>query len=323
MCKNFGMTHPLTYATLVAPNIYCIDTGFEREQFDATYLIIGKQSVAFIDSGTNYSVPRFLQTLQELHISVEQVKYIILTHVHLDHAGGAGLLMQACPNAHLAVHPRGSRHMIDPTALRAGAVGVYGEDIVQQSYGELQAIDAVRVLEVGEGFELKLDDRVLHILDTPGHAKHHIAIWDPLSQGVFTGDTFGLSYREFDTEAQAFIMPTTTPIQFDPEALKDSVTRIAALEPVCIFPTHYSRVDGVERLKRLFLDQLDEIVSLAKSIESRPNRHQELKDGMAKIHIKYLKSMGCAMNDEQIIDFLKIDLELNALGIGHWLDKSQ
>ncbi len=316
------MTPTLTYASLVATDIYCIDTGFEREQFDATYLIKGNQSVAFVDSGTNYSVPRFLKTLQDLNISVDRVKYIILTHVHLDHAGGAGLLMQACPNAQLVVHPRGARHMIDPTALRAGAVGVYGEDIVQMSYGELQPIDASRVMEVGEGAELSLDERVLHILDTPGHAKHHIAIWDSLSRGVFTGDTFGLSYREFDTEIGPFIMPTTTPIQFDPVALKDSVERITALKPVCIFPTHFSRVDGVERLKELFLTQLDQMVALAKSIQSHSNRHEMLKEGMAKIHISHLKSNGCKMNDEQIIDFLKIDLELNALGIGHWLDKS-
>lgn len=316
------MTPTLTHATLVAPGIYCIDTGFVREQFDACYLLLGDRSVAFIDAGTNYSVPRFLKTLQELNISVDQVQYIILTHVHLDHAGGAGLLMQACPHAQLVVHPRGARHMIDPTALRAGAVGVYGEEIVQESYGELQPIDQSRVMEVGEGVELKLGDRVLHIMDTPGHAKHHIAIWDPLSRGVFTGDTFGLSYREFDTDMGPFIMPTTTPIQFDPEALTDSVERISALAPVCLFPTHYSRVDGVDRLKRLFLDQLNEIVSLAKSLQTESNRHELLKLGMAKIHIKYLKSIGCKMNDEQIIDFLKIDLELNAQGIGHWLNQT-
>lgn len=316
------MQKHLTYAQLVAPGIYCVDTGFVREHFDASYMVLDGDEVAFIDVGTNYSVPRFLNTLDELGLSAQQVKYIVLTHVHLDHAGGAGEMMRVCEQAQLLVHPRGARHMIDPSALRAGAVGVYGEEIVEQSYGQLLPIAADRVVEVGEGHQIQLGKRVLHCLDTPGHAKHHIAIWDPLSRGVFTGDTFGLSYREFDTDQGAFIMPTTTPIQFDPEALKDSVSRISALKPDCLFPTHFSRINGVERLKDLFLEQLDEIVVLAKQLKTDPKRHDLLKDGMARIHINHLKTMNCKLSPAEITEFLKIDLELNALGIAHWLDKA-
>jgi glyoxylase-like metal-dependent hydrolase (beta-lactamase superfamily II) len=316
------MQKHLTYAQLVAPGIYCVDTGFVRDHFDASYMVVDGDEVAFIDVGTNYSIPRFLTTLDELGLSTQQVKYIVLTHVHLDHAGGAGEMMRICENAQLLVHPRGARHMIDPSALRAGAVGVYGEEIVEQSYGQLLPVEAARVVEVGEGHQIHLRNRILHCLDTPGHAKHHIAIWDPISRGVFTGDTFGLSYREFDTEEGAFIMPTTTPIQFDPVALKDSVLRISALKPDCLFPTHFSRINGVERLKGLFLEQLDEIVVLAKQLKADSNRHALLKDGMAKIHIKHLKTMNCKLSSDQITAFLQIDLELNALGIGHWLDKS-
>jgi glyoxylase-like metal-dependent hydrolase (beta-lactamase superfamily II) len=315
------MQKHLTYAQLVAPGIYCVDTGFVREQFDASYMVVDGDEVAFIDVGTNYSIPRFLTTLDELGLSSQQVKYIVLTHVHLDHAGGAGEMMRICEQAQLLVHTRGARHMIDPSALRAGAVGVYGEDIVEQSYGQLLPIDAARVVEVGEGHQILLGSRTLHCLDTPGHAKHHIAIWDPISRGAFTGDTFGLSYREFDTEEGAYIMPTTTPIQFDPDALRDSVLRIAALNPECLFPTHFSRINGVERLKRLFLEQLDEIVVLAKQLKNDSNRHALLKDGMAKIHINHLKTMKCKLSTAEIITFLQIDLELNALGICHWLDK--
>jgi glyoxylase-like metal-dependent hydrolase (beta-lactamase superfamily II) len=322
LCENPHMQKHLTYAQLVAPGIYCVDTGFVREHFDASYMVLDGDEVAFIDVGTNYSTPRFLNTLDELGLSTQQVKYIVLTHVHLDHAGGAGEMMRVCEQAQLLVHPRGARHMIDPSALRAGAVGVYGEEIVEQSYGQLLPVEAARVVEVGEGHQIHLGSRILHCLDTPGHAKHHIAIWDPISRGVFTGDTFGLSYREFDTEEGEFIMPTTTPIQFDPEALKDSVLRISALKPDCLFPTHFSRINDVERLKHLFLEQLDEIVVLAKQLKTDPNRHALLKDGMAKIHINHLKTMNCKLSPAEITAFLQIDLELNALGIGHWLDKS-
>jgi glyoxylase-like metal-dependent hydrolase (beta-lactamase superfamily II) len=316
------MQKHLTYAQLVAPGSYCVDTGFVREQFDASYMVLDGNEVAFIDVGTNYSIPRFLSTLDELGLNAQQVKYIVLTHVHLDHAGGAGEMMRICDQAQLLVHPRGARHMIDPSALRAGAVGVYGEEIVEQSYGQLLPVDAARIIEVEEGHQIDLGKRILHCLDTPGHAKHHIAIWDPISRGVFTGDTFGLSYRELDTEEGAFIMPTTTPIQFDPDALKNSILRISALKPDCLFPTHFSRINGVERLKHLFLEQLDEIVVLAKQLKTDSNRHALLKDGMAKIHINHLKTMNCKLSATQITAFLQIDLELNALGICHWLDKS-
>lgn len=315
------MNEKLTFAQLVADGIYTVDTGFERDCFDASYLVIDSGKVAFIDVGTNYSAPRLIKTLEELYLGANDVQYIILTHVHLDHAGGAGEMMRLCPHAKLIVHPRGARHMIDPTALRAGAVAVYGEDIVQQEYGTLLSIDSYRVQEAHEGDCINLGARSLSILDTPGHAKHHIAIWDQRSRGVFTGDTFGLSYREFDTEKGAFIMPTTTPVQFDPIALEDSVSRIAALKPDCIFPTHFSRADDVQKLKSLFLKQLNEMVNLANELKDSENRHEMLKKGLTDIYVNNLRSHGCTYTHSEIQTFLKIDIELNAQGIGVWLDK--
>lgn len=322
LCENPLMNKQLTFAHKVAEGIYCIDTGFGRDQFDASYLVVSDSQAAFIDVGTNYSAPRLLKTLSELSLAPHDVRYVILTHVHLDHAGGAGEVMRLCPKAQLIVHPRGARHMIDPSALRAGAVGVYGEDAVQKDYGQLLPIDASRVTEAGEGFEIILGQRQLVCMDTPGHAKHHIAIWDPLSQGVFTGDTFGLSYREFDTEQGAYIMPTTTPIQFDPLALKESVERICALNPACIYPTHYSRVDNVPRLKTIFLKQLDEMVQMAVSFKSSANRYAKIKSGLADIYENHLKTNGCNISRGELEAFLAIDLDLNTQGIEVWLDKA-
>jgi glyoxylase-like metal-dependent hydrolase (beta-lactamase superfamily II) len=316
------MNEKLTFAQQVADGVYTVDTGFERDCFDASYLMLDSGKVAFIDVGTNYSASRLVQTLDELQLSVNDVQYIILTHVHLDHAGGAGEMMRLCPHAKLLVHPRGARHMIDPSILRSGAVAVYGEDVVQKEYGTLLPIDASRVQEVHEGDCINLGRRSLEILDTPGHAKHHIAIWDPRSRGVFTGDTFGLSYREFDTEQGAFIIPTTTPVQFDPVALKDSVSRIAALNPECIFPTHYSRANDVQKLKSLFLKQLSEMVDLANQLKNSENRHERLKKGLTNIYLDHIKNHGCTYSYSEIESFLKIDIELNAQGIGVWLDKS-
>ena len=311
----------LKYAAEVSAGIYAIDTGFERPHFDASYLLIDAGEAAFIDVGTNYSSDYLLHTLHELGLTEENVKYIILTHIHLDHAGGAGKMMQECSKALLIVHPRGVRHMIDPAALRAGAVGVYGEDKVQQTYGELLSIEASRILEAQDQSSLKVGQRELICIDTPGHAKHHISIWDSHSQGVFTGDTFGLSYREFDTDQGPFVMPTTTPIQFDPEALKKSIDRICSLKPQSLFPTHYSRIDGVPRLKTMFLTILDEMVELALHLQYTDDRHNRIKEGLFKIYLSHLKQHGVKMQADEIKEFLDIDLELNAQGIGVWLNQ--
>ena len=227
--------------------------------------------------------------------------------------------MQACPNAKLVVHPRGSRHMIDPTLLRAGAVAVYGEDVLQRDYGQLVPIEAHRVIEASDGLMINLAGRILTCIDTPGHAKHHITIWDQLSHGAFTGDTFGLSYREFDTDKGHFIIPTTTPIQFDPKALRISLKRIMALKPECLYPTHFSKVTGVARLYQKMTEMLNKVESLGKSVAQANNRHELLKNGLLNLYIQELRDHGCELTDTKIEQLLSTDIELNAQGMGVWL----
>ena len=311
------------YANDLGEGVYAVDTGFVRPQFDASYIVTQRapssERIAIIDTGTNYSVPRILATLSDLECTSDQVDFIILTHVHLDHAGGAGKLMQACPQAQLVVHPRGAKHMIDPTALRAGAVSVYGEEIVEKDYGQLLPIEAERVLCAEDGHMINLAGRVLVCLDTPGHAKHHITIWDQMSHGAFTGDTFGLSYREFDTEKGPFILPTTTPIHFDPKALRISLKRIMALKPDCIYPTHFSKLTGVPRLYQKLTDMLTQVENLGKSLEKADHRHELLKNGLLNLYIQELRNHGCQLSDSKIEQLLSTDIELNAQGMGVWL----
>jgi glyoxylase-like metal-dependent hydrolase (beta-lactamase superfamily II) len=187
--------------------IHTIDTGILRPQFDAAYLLVEKGRGAFIDCGTNHSVPRMLAALDVCGLTAADVDWLILTHVHLDHAGGAGELIAQLPNARLVVHPRGARHMIDPSKLWAGASAVYGEAVMERDYGRLRPIPAERVIEAVDGHVVDLAGRLLRCIDTPGHAKHHLTIHDARANVCFTGDVFGLSYREFDTARGAFILP--------------------------------------------------------------------------------------------------------------------
>jgi len=241
--------------------------------------------------------------------------------VHLDHAGGAGLLMRELPNARAVVHPRGARHMIDPSQLVAGATAVYGEDEVRRSYGELVPIDAARVDTAEDGHVVDLAGRRLACLDTPGHARHHICLWDAKSRGFFTGDTFGLSYREFDTSRGAFILPTSTPVQFEPDALKASIARMLSFHPQQMFLTHYSRVTDVERLARDLVEQIDAMVEIALRHEHDANRHAAIAEELAKLYVSRALAHGCAFGAERVRELLAMDIALNTQGLEVWLDK--
>lgn len=301
--------------------ISAIDTGFFRPRFDASHLIVEGGRAAFVDVGTNHSVPRLLSALDAKGIGVAAVDWVILTHVHLDHAGGAGRLMRELPNARLVVHPRGARHMVDPAQLVAGATAVYGADEVQRSYGALLPVAAERIVEAADGHVVDLAGRALLCLDTPGHARHHISIWDARSRGFFPGDTFGLSYREFDTDRGAFILPTTTPVQFDPHALHASIDRMLSHDPAQMFLTHYSRVTGVARLAQDLHEQIDAMVDIARANASEVDAHAAISAELARLHVSRARAHGVSLDEARIRELLAMDIELNAQGLRVWLSR--
>lgn len=301
--------------------VYAIDTGFHRDDFDAAYLRVSAGRAAFIDTGTNFALPRLLGALDALGLAREAVDWVIPTHVHLDHAGGVGALMRELPQARVLVHPRGVRHMVDPSALYQGALAVYGAQEMARSYGELVPVPAERVESSSDDMVLALGDTQLRLIDTPGHARHHHCIWDQATQGWFTGDTFGLSYREFDTERGPWVMPTSTPVQFEPEALRASVLRLLAPQPACMYLTHYGRVGDVARLGALQLGLLDQMVALGLAERTAPDRHQRLKHGLLALALDSLSAHGCTLTAARVQQLMGMDLELDAQGIAAWLDR--
>lgn len=300
--------------------IHTIDTAQVRPRFAAAYLIVGDGRGAFVDCGTNHSVPHMLAELERAGMTAEQVDWLILTHVHLDHAGGAGALLPHLPNARVVVHPRGARHVIDPSKLMAGATAVYGEELMQRLYGTLQPVPAERVLEAGDGLVVDLAGRPLMCLDAPGHARHHIVIHDELAEVFLTGDTFGISYREFDTDRGAFVFPTTTPVQFDPEALHASIERMLSYRPLAMFPTHFGRVDNVSRLANDMHEQIDAMVALTRACDNQADRHQALVAGLRSLLLTRARRHGVVLDESVIDELLAGDIELNAQGLEVWLD---
>ena len=310
------------YVEPLGDGVHAIDTGFLRDRFDAAYLVVQDGRAAFIDTGTNHAVPRLLGALEALGLARDAVDWVIPTHVHLDHAGGAGALMRELPRARLLVHPRGLRHMLDPTALWQGALAVYGEQEMQRSYGTLVPVAADRASATHDGMQVQLAGRSLAFADTPGHARHHHCIWDETSRGWFSGDTFGLSYREFDTARGPWILPTATPVQFEPAVLQDSVRRLLSANPACIYLTHFGRVTDVPRLGALLLSLIDELVTLGRACQHVADRHEALKQGQLEIFTRSLAAHGCTMEREAIARLLAMDLELNAQGMAIWLDRA-
>lgn len=304
--------------------ITTIDTGHgDRPAFCAAYLVVENGRAAFIDCGSNASVPRLLAALQAQGLAREAVDWVVLTHVHLDHAGGAGALMRELPNARLVVHPRGAPHMLDPTRLAAGAAAVYGEEAFAREYGTLLPVPQARVVAAPDGHVVELAGRPLLCADTPGHARHHLAVWDAASRSWFSGDIFGLSYREFDTARGAFVVPTTSPVQFDPGQMRASVRRLMAAQPAAVYLTHYGRVDEVQRLGNDLLEQVDAMVALAHACDGHPSRHARLVEALAAFHVERASRHGVADAPARVRALLALDIELNAQGLEVWLDREK
>lgn len=313
--------HTLPATQDLGAGITRIDTGYLRPGLAACYLIRQGDQAAFVDTGTSHTVPSLLALLEARGIARSQLRYVMPTHVHLDHAGGAGELMRHLPNASLVAHPRGARHLIDPAKLTSGALAVYGEQAFRRNFGELAPVPEARVMVAEDGLRLDLAGRELLILDTPGHARHHYSVFDETSRGFFTGDTFGLSYRELDGERGAYVFPTTTPVQFDPQAWHHSLDRYLAQAPERMFLTHFGMVGDVPRLAADLRRGIDRLAEIALHNRDASDRHGRILAEMTDYLIEDAQRHNPALGPERIQEIFALDLELNAQGLGVWLDR--
>ncbi len=300
--------------------VHALDSGYGRPLLDAIHLIEDRGRLAVVDAASNASVPRILAAVAELGRSPADVDYVLLTHIHLDHAGGAGSLMAQLPDARLVVHPRGARHMANPAKLWAGTVEVYGEAQATALYGRLEPVDASRIVEAGDGLRLPLGGRTLEVFDTPGHARHHVCYFDHAANAFFSGDTFGLSYRELDVDGRPSIWPTTTPVQFDPDAMHASIERMLARRPAAMYLTHFSRVDDVPRLAADLHRLIDAHVAVARSAGGEGAELQRnIEDGLRALLFEEARRQGWTIGREALLQVMAMDLELSAQGLAVWL----
>lgn len=313
MTKNFNVKS-------IADGITVIDSGYFSKDFAAIYLLKQGNEIAIIDTGNKFSVNNVHKTLDDNGQGFSDVAYIILTHIHLDHAGGAGELMARCPNAKLIVHPRGARHIIDPTKLIEGAISVYGKANFKKLYGEILPIESGRVIEADDNFSLNFNGRVLKFIDTPGHARHHFCIWDEHTESMFTGDTFGISYREFDSANEVYIFPSTSPIQFDPKAAIQSIEKIMQYKPQRVCLTHFSSIRPTQKVVDQLIEGIHFVSSLAEKYAIEDDSELIIRNEMMGYFIMGLEKIG--VNDTTFCrKRLELDVNVNTKGLIFWQQK--
>lgn len=300
---------------LLHDDIYCIDAAYVRDQMASIYLIKGGDEIAFIETGTQYSINNVMATLDALGINRNQVKYVIPTHIHLDHAGGASEMMRQFNRARLIIHPRGARHMIDPARLIEGSIGVYGEVAFRQLYGDIEPIESNRIDIANDLDRYHLGSRELLFVDTPGHARHHFCIFDEMSRGIFSGDTFGVAYPALKQHPCGLI-PSTTPTQFDPDALLGSIDRLLEYQPRWMYLTHFGEIGYPERFSEGLKLWVSDYVGLCEKINPCDVAStQRLEAKLKKLTRSKLLDRGCS---DHFMALLENDIRLNAEGIAHW-----
>lgn len=302
-------------------NTITVDADYVQPDTAGFHLMIENGRAAFFDTGTSLSLPNAAGALKERGLSNDDVQYVIPTHVHLDHAGGAGAMMRAFPSARMIVHPRGARHMIDPAKLWQGTVGVYGEERARLLYGEVVPVPEERIIVAEDNTEIDFQGRTLLFIDTPGHARHHFCVIDRDRQVVFSGDMLGISYRVFDSDQGPFVFPSTAPVQFEPDAFHASLERIESFELKYAYLAHFGRIELTPGIFTALHERVDRFVDIALQVENEPDRESVLIDRLAKYLFNEVKTHGSRIADDKIRMNLAMDVKLNAQGIDVWLNR--
>ena len=301
--------------------IYCIDARYICPGNACCYLIVEDNEIAIIETGTAFTAEGIDEALYSLGLRKEMVRYIIPTHVHLDHAGGAGVLMQKYTDAQLVIHPRGVRHMVNPDKLIAGSKAVYGNRKFRELYGEVVPVPENRTITMKDKDKLYLKKRILEFRHTPGHADHHFCIWDQVSHGWFSGDTFGISYEQIGDKLNRFIFPTTSPVQFDPDKLLRSIDLIMEYKPKQIFLTHYSVIKEPAKKAKILREQIESYREIANELRFSSNREEEIFTAIKVMTLSNIASKFPCHDIKMVEELLELDFKLNAQGIDIWISK--
>ena len=296
-------------ATRIAPGVLEIDTllgGWEH--VTAGYVLEGP-APALVETGSQSSVPALLAALADVGLGPNDLASVVVTHIHLDHAGGVGDVARAFPDATVYVHEKGARHLADPSRLVASASMVYG-DLLDTLYGRLDPTPAERIKVPADGEEIEIGpDRTLTVIDSPGHAKHHMALHDSQSGIVFVGDAVGVRLPD-----AGVLRPSSPPPDFDLDQALHSLQRFAARSPAGIALAHYGLVPDHETVLDEAADTLRQWAHVAEQA------WREGCDIAAALEEAFASDMtGVAEEHREKLETLN-GVHSNAAGLKRWLD---
>ncbi|WP_139488475.1 MBL fold metallo-hydrolase [Brevibacillus dissolubilis] len=302
-------------------NIFLLDLYDLGMEGRTGCFVFREEDVTIVETSASPSIPHLVKGLEQLGIQPNEIKNIIVTHIHLDHAGGVGLLLQQCPDARVIVHPKGERHLANPERLIAGAKAVYGDDF-DRLFDPILPVPQERLVTKADGETLQIGPgRTLRFLDTPGHANHHFSIYDPISNGVFSGDTYGMQYHQAeDCGLATFYLPSTSPNQFNPEAMLKSMERMRALGIERIYFGHYGMTTQVDEADEQLRYWIPIFVETAKRCLVQGGGVSEITDSLLLQVRKYLGQRGVP-GDHPVFGILSLDIEVSAMGLADYLSK--
>jgi glyoxylase-like metal-dependent hydrolase (beta-lactamase superfamily II) len=295
--------------TELAPGVLEIDTllgGWER--VTAGYLVTGPSPV-LVETGSQSSVPQLLAALDSLGVGATDLAGVAVTHIHLDHAGGVGDVARAFPNATVYVHEKGARHLVDPSRLVESAAMVYGE-LLDTLYGRLDPTPADRVHVLADGEDIAIGDgRVLTTVDSPGHAKHHLALHDSASGIIFAGDAVGVRLPD-----SGILRPATPPPDFDLELALVSLRKLAGRNPTGIALAHYGLIGDPAAI----LDEAQETLTRWAEVAERAWKDgRDIATALAEAFQHDLDGVDPAQREK--LETLN-GIHSNAAGFQRWLD---
>jgi glyoxylase-like metal-dependent hydrolase (beta-lactamase superfamily II) len=287
-----------------APGVYCVDTGmYDTEGYGSVY-VVDADRPALVDTGIGTNYERILDALAEVGIEPAALECIVPTHVHLDHAGGAGFLARECPNADVYVHEIGAPHLVDPERLWAGTKQAVGA--LFEHYTEPEPVPEERIVTLADGDVLDLGDRALDVHHAPGHAPHQVVLFEPDARTLFVADAAGIYVPPL-----AEIHPTSPPPNFDLEACLADVATQQALEPETLCYGHFGPAPADDRLA--------EYAAVIEGwVEAIADARAELEDDEAVVE-RFVEA-----NDlDAVWGAAKTDPEarMNVRGVLHYLDR--
>jgi glyoxylase-like metal-dependent hydrolase (beta-lactamase superfamily II) len=299
----------------VADGVTAIDTFMGgRDRYTAAYLVHAERP-ALVETGPGTSVGPVARALDVLGIAPDGLAHIVLTHIHLDHAGGVGALAARFPGATVWVHERGARHLADPTRLVASATRVYGQARMDSLFGPVEPVPADRLRILGDDASVNLGGRSLRGMDTPGHASHHLALVDSATGVVFTGDALGIHVPSLP-----ILRPATPPPDFDLELALASIERIRATGASTLLFAHFGPITQVQRTCRLAVDRLRAWTEAVRGAMDTTPDLDEIVEILSRDAAQDVVTGAEAQLDLDRIETLA-GVRMNALGIVRYLSR--